>query len=66
MEEELLTTRELAAELGKPYRTLDQWRWRGLGPAYIKFGNTIRYRRSDVEAWLDSRTHQPTESASGS
>jgi len=26
---------------------------------YIKLGSAIRYRRSDVERWLEERTRQP-------
>jgi excisionase family DNA binding protein len=26
---------------------------------YIKLGGSIRYRRSDVEKWLERNTHQP-------
>jgi predicted DNA-binding transcriptional regulator AlpA len=49
----LATRTELAEYLQKPVHTLDQWRWRGRGPKAIKVGRTIRYRWSDVDAWLD-------------
>jgi predicted DNA-binding transcriptional regulator AlpA len=51
----LLNTEDLAELLGKPHRTLDQWRYQGRGPAYIKVGGSVRYALADVEAWLDAQ-----------
>ena len=52
----LLTVDEVAAWIRKPKATLYAWRSRGLGPRGIRVGNGLRYRRSDVEAWLDAHT----------
>jgi DNA-binding transcriptional MerR regulator len=42
-------------------RTLEYWRYRGLGPAFIRVGRrTVRYRLSDVEAFLEAN-RQSTE-----
>lgn len=46
----------LAAELGVPEATLAQWRYRSVGPAYVKVGRHVRYRRADIDAWLDSQS----------
>ena len=35
--------------------TLADWRTKGIGPAYVKVGRLIRYKISDLDAWLDSR-----------
>ena len=51
--EEMLTTKQLAVILGVSSRTLDNWRAACRGPAYFRFEGTIRYRMSDVEAWLN-------------
>ena len=32
-------------------RTLEQWRWRGEGPKFIKIGGSVRYHAEDVEAY---------------
>ena len=48
----LLTVDDLAAYQA----TLYAWRSRGLGPRAIKVGGELRYRRSEVEAWLDEQT----------
>lgn len=52
---------ELAARLGVTVNNLAQMRFRGTGPRYVKVGaKTIRYRESDVEEWLESRTRIET------
>jgi excisionase family DNA binding protein len=55
----LLTAHELASELGVGTQTLAQWRWQGVGPAFVKVGRLVRYRRSDVDAWLAANEVQP-------
>jgi excisionase family DNA binding protein len=56
--EPLLSPDEVARWLGKPKATLYAWRSRGLGPRGIRVGNLLRYRKSEVEAWLDAHTDQ--------
>lgn len=57
--------REEAAErLGVQGSTLDNWRWNGSGPRYIKVGGLVRYRLHDLAEWLDTRTRTST-SATG-
>jgi excisionase family DNA binding protein len=50
----LMTTEELAAFLSLPVATLYQWRHRGTGPRAFRVGKHLRYRRADVEAFLES------------
>lgn len=52
----LLTIDEVAAWIRKPKATLYSWRSRGLGPPAIRVGNMLRYRRSEVEQWLEDHT----------
>ena len=59
MNTELVTPVELAQRLRVPPRTLDQWAYRGSGPAFIKVGRHRRYRPEDIEAWLDAQTTNP-------
>jgi predicted DNA-binding transcriptional regulator AlpA len=58
--ERLLTTNDVADEFGIAAQTLANWRWQGTGPCFIKTtpgrGGRVKYRRSDLEAWLDQRT----------
>jgi excisionase family DNA binding protein len=53
MAEELLTQKQLADELQVSLRTLERWRQEGSGPAFIRVGRSPRYRRSDIDAWLE-------------
>lgn len=49
----LLTVQELAEYLGVPVATLYQWRYRNDGPRGFRAGRHVRYRWSDVEAWIE-------------
>jgi hypothetical protein len=43
---------DVAEFLGKPEKTLADWRTRGIGPRYHRVGRDVRYRWDDVEEWL--------------
>lgn len=50
-----LSPKEVEVEYGYPERTLETWRHRGLGPAWLKVGKKcVRYYRADIEAWHGS------------
>jgi predicted DNA-binding transcriptional regulator AlpA len=52
MIERLLTPVDVAEILGIPVKSLYAWRHRGVGPQALKIGRHLRYRPSDVEAFL--------------
>ena len=52
----LLTLEQVADWLGVPKGTLYQWRSRHRGPRAIKVGGALRYRRNEVESYLDQNT----------
>jgi hypothetical protein len=54
---------DAAPVLGVKALTLKVWRRNGTGPRYIKFGNRVRYRLSDLEAWLAEHTVTPEPQA---
>lgn len=54
--DEWLTSAEAAKRLGIRPGTLVVWRQRGIGPAYVRCGGAIRYRESDLEAYLAKQT----------
>ena len=57
----LLTPNATGEELGvSPQGTLAKWRLRGCGPRYCKIGRLVRYRRSDVEAWITAQARNST------
>ena len=54
---EYLNTTEAAEFLGVSIGTLEVWRCTKRYPLpYVKVGRLVKYRRSDLEAWLASRT----------
>jgi predicted DNA-binding transcriptional regulator AlpA len=60
MTSELLGPTQLGMQLGKSPAVLANWRYLGTGPRFIKLNRAVRYRVSDVEAWLDEQTRQQT------
>ena len=52
----LLSPQQLADYLAVPVATVYRWRCEGTGPRGIRIGKHVRYRRPDVEAWLETRT----------
>jgi hypothetical protein len=41
-------------------RTLEQWRWQGKGPRYLKIGGRVVYREEDVTAFEAANLHANT------
>ena len=39
--------------------TMNQWRHRGYGPRYTRFGNRVLYLGADLNRWLDERVVEP-------
>lgn len=56
MAEKLWTLPELAEHLGLSPLTLYAWRAKHEGPSSIRVGSRVRYRDSDVEAYLAGLT----------
>ena len=55
-DDDLLTTKQLAGWLGVSEQWLELGRAKGYGPKYVQLGpRCIRYKRSDVIAWLKRR-----------
>jgi transposase len=58
--DELLSPRQIEAEFGIPTQTQANWRAnQRYGWPYTKVGRSVRTRRRDVEAWIESRTLNP-------
>ena len=54
MEPRLLTTAQAAEYTGLAKQTLHQKRVSGGGPKFCKIGRTVRYRKEDLDAWVES------------
>ncbi len=61
--EPLADPSQVAAYVGRPEKTLEYWRYKGTGPRFIRIDGGVRYRWSDVDAWLDARTVETEEAA---
>jgi excisionase family DNA binding protein len=59
----LLTQNEAADLLKLSVRTVERLRGSGTGPKFLKIRNSVRYRQSDVEAWVASRLVGSTSEA---
>lgn len=55
-----LTERDAADELNISFRTLQQWRVRGIGPPYLKLGRSVRYDADVLEDWLAAQSRTST------
>lgn len=59
-ETRLLSEREASAHLGPvSVRTLQDWRVRGIGPAYTKLGRRVAYDIADLEAFKAAGRVEP-------
>jgi predicted DNA-binding transcriptional regulator AlpA len=61
IQEQYIDTPAAAQHLGGlAVPTLNTWRTLGKGPKFVRVGRLIRYRVSDLDAWLESRTVNST------
>lgn len=60
----LLTTTDAAEFLGVSRRTLEGWRVKGGGPRFVSVSRgMVRYRRTDLESWIEGRVVANTTEA---
>lgn len=58
--EDLLDETQLCEWLGLTLAWARKKRLTGGGPKFMKFGNRVRYRRADVQAWMSANTFAST------
>jgi hypothetical protein len=46
-----MTSGQAAEYLSVNPRLMENWRWRKVGPRFVKVGNSIRYTREDLDAF---------------
>lgn len=49
---DLMSTNDVSKELGIPVGTLRYYRSTGCGPASFRLAGRVRYRRTEVMAWV--------------
>lgn len=59
----IYTTPEAAEYLSIKPTTLEQWRWQGKPPRFCKIGRNVRYRKADLDAFLEERVFDSTTEA---
>jgi excisionase family DNA binding protein len=62
---ELMTTAAASEYLGVPVKTLEAWRYTGNGPRFVKLGRSVRYRPTDLHAWIEANVRQSTTEQKG-
>jgi predicted DNA-binding transcriptional regulator AlpA len=62
----LRTTPEAAAYLKYKPSTMNQLRWKGCGPRFVRIGRSVRYRQSDLDAFIDAQVFSSTTEADAS
>src|SRR3546814_20836212 len=61
-----LSEREAAAYLGPVTpRTLQDWRIKGMGPAYTKLGGRVAYDVADLDSFIATRRVEPKAARAG-
>lgn len=55
-----MKTEQAAAYLCLSPHTLNQWRYQGRGPLFVRLGRAIRYRREDLDEFLERSTRRST------
>ena len=59
----VLSAKEASANLGCSESVIRFWRSHGQGPRYFRAGKLVRYRRVDLDAWIEARMCEPAEHA---
>ncbi len=62
---ELLRIEEVAEMLKVPVASVRRWRYVGAGPAALKVGRHLRYRRDAVDRWLEQQERLDPSSRGG-
>ena len=58
---ELLTPTEAASYLKVSPRTMADWRRKRVGPPFVRTRRAVRYRKADLDQWLERTRQQPSD-----
>lgn len=59
----VMSTKDAGRYLALSHRTLEDWRLKGQGPRFVKWGRTVRYRLSDLTDFLSGESYANTGEA---
>ena len=54
MEPRQMNTQQAAAYLGLSPHTLNQWRYQGRGPQFLRMGRAIRYPKGALDTYMEN------------
>lgn len=57
--DELIRDTSAAEMLGQTRGTLATWRSQGRGPAFVKLGRSVFYRRADIHSFVAAQRRDP-------
>jgi hypothetical protein len=57
--EKLIKPKQAAAMLELSEQTLANWRCRGVGPAYLKIGRSVRYKEAELAIYAERNRIEP-------
>ena len=60
LDEPLLPAEDAAEHLKVKPQTMASWRYRGIGPEYVRVGKLIFYKPSQLRRYIDDRIVRPT------
>lgn len=63
--EKPFSNQQAADYLGMTAATMNKWRCTGEGPRFMKVGRLIKYRRSDLDEFLQARLCRSTSEFAG-
>jgi excisionase family DNA binding protein len=58
-----ITGKDVAVMAGVTHATVRSWIHRGYGPPYYRIVRSVRYKRAEVQAWLDGTRHEPRKAS---
>jgi len=56
-----MSPERVAEILGLSENTLQDWRWKRIGPVWKDTGKCVRYSEADLEQWIEQQTQRPIE-----
>ena len=59
-QKDIFGTKGAGEYLGLHSNTLEQWRLEGKGPTFCKMGRTVRYRKQDLDKFIERSLVQST------
>ena len=60
-DQQFFSEKYLAARWGISTRTLQKWRWKGMGLPYMKLSTRVLYSLENIKKFEEENTHYPAK-----